>query len=172
MAAEIKYTLPGQDNEDAARSQYWHRVKSPKRWGWLLGALAVIFSLFAYSDSCDLKSFLYNLVPYVLIILVICPLLSAICYFQVGRHSRKMFQQQRIKPDNRLTWNEDGLEIESDVGSLKARWSDFYGWRSAGRAYFIHLNEALYYLIPAHALSAEEAIDLEDTLARHGVVRR
>lgn len=172
MAKDVTFTLTEQDYADAARSQYWHRLKSPKRWAWSLGVLAVIFGLFAYSDSYDFQSFLYNLIPYVLIVIVVCPLVAALCYLRVGRDARRMFRQQPVKPENQASWNEEGLRIESQLGSLKAKWSDFYGWRHAGRMYFIHMNDALYYLIPAHALSAEQATDLESTLARHGVVER
>jgi hypothetical protein len=172
MAAEIAFTLTEQDYADAARSQYLQRLRSPKQWALLVPLLAVIFGLFAYADSCDFESFAYNLVPYVLLALVILPLFSGLMYLWVGRHARRMFRQQRIRPECRMSWNEDGVRIESDVGSLNAKWSDFYGWKKNGRTYFLHVNEALYYLIPASALSTEHGIDLEDTLARHGVVRR
>lgn len=172
MENEIAFILTEQDYADAARSQYWHRLKSPKKSARSLGALAVIFGLFAYTESYDFESFLYNLIPYVLIVVVIGPLVAALIYLSAGRHARRMFRQQPVQPENRASWNEEGLRIESRLGSLNAKWSDFYGWRNAGRMYFIHMNEALYYLIPAHALSAEQAIDLESTLARQGVVRR
>jgi hypothetical protein len=172
MAAEIMYSLTEQDYADAARSQYLHRLKSPKRWAWSLGVLVVIFGLFAYSDSYDFESFLYNLIPYVLIALLVPPLIAALCYLSAGRYARRMFKQQSLKPENRASWNEEGLQIESQLGFLKAKWSDFYGWRNAGRTYMIHMNEALYYLIPGRALSAEQAVDLESTLARHGVAKR
>ena len=172
MAAEIKFSLTEDDYADAARSQYWHRLRSPKKWASSLGALAALFSLFAYSDSRDLESFFYNLIPYVLIVIVVCPLVAALSYLSAGRQARRMFRQQPVTPENRASWNEEGLHIESQLGSLKAKWSDFYGWRKADRTYFVHMNEALYYLIPAHALSAEQATDLEGTLVRHGVVRR
>ncbi len=172
MAGEITFTLSEQDYADAARSQYWHRLRSPKQWAWALAALAVMSGLLAYSDSCDLESFFYNLVPYALIIVLVCPLLAALSYVWAGRYARKMFRQQQSKPENRVSWNDDGLRIESALGSFKPEWSDFYGWRNAGRTYMIHINEVLYYLLPGHALSPEQAADLEGTLTRHGVVKR
>jgi hypothetical protein len=172
MAAAVAFALTEQDYVEAARNQYWHRIKSPKRWLWVILGLSLVFALFAYSDSCDLESFLYNLVPYVLILLVALPLMSGLCYYSVGRHARKMFKQQAIQPENRMAWDDDGLKINSSLGSLNAKWADFYGWRKVGRSYAFHMNEALYYLLPERALSAHQITDLENTLARHQVVRR
>jgi hypothetical protein len=172
MAGDVTFTLTEQDYADAARSQYWQRVRSPKQWAWLLPALAVTSALLAYSDSCDLESFLYNLVPYALISVLVCPLLMAFGYAWAGRYARRMFRQQPSKPENTVSWDDAGLRIESALGTLKAEWGDFYGWRSAGRTYMIHMNEALYYLVPEHALSSEQAADLESTLKRGGVVKR
>ena len=172
MAAEISFVLTEQDYAEAARGQYLHRVRSPKQWIWALGALAVIFGLFAYAESCDLKSFLFNAAPYVALTIVIVPLVTALTYWWAGRVARRMFRQQAIRPESRVSWNDEGLGIESDVGSLNAKWSDFYGWRKAGRTYMIHMNEALYYVVPGHAVSPEQAADLESTLARSGLVKR
>jgi hypothetical protein len=172
MAAEIKYTLTEQDYADAARSQYWQRLRSPKQWAWALVALAAMSGLFAYSDSCDLESFVYNAVPYALLIVLICPLFAGFGYFWAGRYARRMFKQQPAAPENRVSWDEQGLRIESDLGSLRARWSDFYGWRKSPGAYMIHMNEALYYLIPQHAITSDQGADLESTLVRNGVAKR
>lgn len=172
MAAEVAFTLTERDYADAARSQYWHRVKSPKRWLWMIVGLSLVFGLFAYADSCDLRSFLYNLVPYVVILLIVCPLLSALVYFSVGRHARQMFRQQVVHAESRMSWDDEGLKVISSLGFLSAKWADFYGWRRTGRNYAFHMNEALYYLLPDRALSPDQIADLESTLARHEVVRR
>jgi hypothetical protein len=172
MPAEIIFTLSEQDYADAARSQYWQRLRSPRQWAWPLAALAGIFGFLAYLDSCCLESFAYNLIPYLLIALIIGPLLAGLTYLWVGRHARRLFRQQPSKPENRVSWNEEGLKIESELGFLKAKWSDFHCWRTAGRTHMIHMNDALYYLIPGHALSSEQADDLQGTLSRHGVSRR
>ena len=172
MAAEIIFTLTEQDYADTARSQYWHRVKSPKKWVWSIGILAVLFGFLAYLDSYDFGSFLFNLIPYGLLILIIPPLITALTYLWSGRHARRIFRQQSTQPECRMAWDDEGLKVESKLGILDAKWSDFYAWRKARGTYMIHMNEALYYIVPGHALSAPQAADLEKTLARSGVIER
>ena len=172
MSAEISFVLTEQDYSDAARSQYWQRARSPKQWVWPLLFLAALCALFAYLVSCDLRSFLYNLIPYAVIVLVICPLLTALGYWWTGRYARRLFTQQALQPESRMSWNDEGLRVESAVGLLDAKWSDFYGWRKGGATYMIHINEVIYYVIPARAISSEQASDLEQTLARSGLAQR
>jgi hypothetical protein len=172
MSAEISFVLTEQDYADSARSQYWQRISSPRRWAWPLLALAALFSLFAYSVSCDFRSFVYNLVPYAVIVLVLCPLLCVVGYWWAGRYARRIFRQQAAQPESRIAWNDEGLRVESAIGSLNAKWSDFYGWRKARGTYMIHMNEMIYYLIPARAISPEQAADLEATLSRSGLAQR
>jgi hypothetical protein len=71
-----------------------------------------------------------------------------------------------------MSWDDQGLKVHSSLGSLTAKWSDFYGWRKAGHSYTFHINEGVYYLLPERALSSEQAADLESMLMRHSVVRR
>lgn len=172
MAAEISFSLSEQDYVDAARGQYWHRVKSPKQWAWAFAALAVMSGLFAYAGSCDLESLVYDALSFAAVVLLICPLFATLGYLWTGRYARRMFRQQPGQPENRLSWDDDGLRIDSALGSLNAKWGDFFSWRRSGRTYMIHMNEALYYLIPGRALSAEQAADLESTLELHGVAQR
>lgn len=172
MAEEISFRLSEQDYVDASRSQYTSRLKSPKQWASALALLLVMSGLFAYADSCDLESFFYNSVPYLAIILMaflLCPVLT---YLWVGRWARRIFRQQKANPGNRMWWDDEGLRIESDLGSLRAKWSDFYGWKKAGQMFMVHINEALYYVVPARALTAAQAADLEGQLTENGVARR
>jgi hypothetical protein len=83
-----------------------------------------------------------------------------------------MFRQQTFKSENRMSWDDEGLKVHSGLGSMSAKWADFYGWRKSGHTYTFYMNEALYYLLPGRALSSEQAADLESTLAHHEVVRR
>lgn len=172
MATEIKFRLTERDYADAAHSQYLHRLKSPRRWVIPLAILVPLFGLLAYSQSYDWVSFTYNLIPYVLILLIVAPVVAALTYFACGRQARRLFRQQSIQPDTTISWDDGGLMIRSSLGTLDAKWSHFYCWRRAGRTYLVHLNEALYYLIPGHALSDAQSADLESTLVRNGVPNR
>ena len=172
MAEQISFTLSEQDYVDASRSQYSSRWKSPKQWAWAIAILIGLAGLFAYLDSWDLESFIYNSMPYLGIVLLfwlLCPFLG---YLWVGRWARRMFRQQKLNPENRMWWNDEGLRIESDLGSLKAKWGDFYSWKKAGKMFMVHINEALYYVVPDGALTAAQAADLEGKLKENGVVRR
>jgi hypothetical protein len=170
--AEISYTLTDQDYVDASRAQYASRLKSPKRWALALVVVLVICGLFAYADSYDLESFLFNSVPYVGIIVAAFLLGPLLTYLWIGRWARRTFQQQKANPENRMSWDDEGLRLESELGSLRAKWSDFYGWKKSGQMFMVHMNEALYYVVPAHALTPEQAADLEQKLTEHRVVRR
>ena len=134
--------------------------------------LLAMAALFGYLDSYDLRSFLYYSAPYLVIFLIVwlaCPILG---YLWVGRWARRIYRQQKVNPENRMSWDDEGMRIESDLGSLRAKWSDFYGWKKARKMFMVYINEALYYVVPAHALTAGQAADLEGKLTENRVVRR
>lgn len=172
MARQITFTLSEDDYAEAARSQYWHRVRSPKQWAGALAALVIMCGLLAFLESYDAESFFYNLAPYALLIAVGATLMAGFSYFWVARYARRLFRQQMTNPESRVSWDVEGLQIESALGALTAKWGDFYSWRSSGAFYMIHINQVLYYLIPRRALSPDQAADLENTLITAGVKRR
>lgn len=175
MAAEISFTLSEQDCVDAARAQYRRRVTSPKKWRSAFPILAGIVGLFTYLtylDSCDLETALYTGVVYVGLMIVVVPLFAIAGHFLAGKHARRMFRQQVIHPESRMSWTDEGLQNHNEFGGFAAKWSDFYGWRVDRGSYTFFLNEGLYYLIPRRAISSEQSVDLEEILLRSGLPKR
>lgn len=99
--------------------------------------------LLAYSGSCDFQSFASDFLILAGIMLFVGLIVLSLIYLWAGRYARRMFRQQMVKPENLMSWNDEGLKIENDLGSMKAKWPDFYGWRKVHRTYMIHMNEAL-----------------------------
>ena len=71
-----------------------------------------------------------------------------------------------------IIWSEEGLQNRNEHGSFASAWSGFYGWRCSKGRFTIFMNEGFFYLIPAHALSSEQAADLRETLVRSGLCHR
>jgi len=175
MAAEISFTLCEQDCVDAARAQYRRRVTSLKKWRSAFPVLVGIVGLFTYLtylDSCDLETALYTGVVYGGLMIVVVPLFAIAGYFLAAKHARRMFRQQVIHPESQMSWTDEGLKNHNEFGAFSAKWSDFYGWREDRGSYAFFLNEGIYYLIPRHAISSEQSVDLEETLLRSGLSRR
>ena len=175
MAAEISFTLSEQDCVDAARGQYRRRLTSLRKWRSafpILVGIASLFTYLTYLDSCDLKTALYTGAVYVDLMIVVVPLFGLAGCFLVGKSARRMFRQQVIHPESRMSWTDEGLQNHNEFGGFTAKWSDFYGWRVDRGSYTFFLNEGLYYLIPRHAISSEQSVDLEETLLRSGLSKR
>jgi hypothetical protein len=172
MAADIRFTLSEQDYSEAAQGQFLRRLKRPKKWASMLAILNAWCGLLAYSGSCDFQSFASDFLVLAGIMLFVGLIVLPLIYLWAGRYARRMFRQQMVKPENLMSWNDEGLKIESDLGSMKAKWPHSYGWRKVRRTYMIHMNEALYYVVPGRVLSKEQAADLEGTLIRAGVAER
>ena len=172
MAAEISFTLSEQDYADAVQNQYRQRMTSRRNLGWTLPALALMAGLFGYADSCNLTSALYTTGVYATLIAVVFVMSGVAGYFIVGSHARRMFRQQVMRPDSRISWTNEGFQNSNEYGSFAAQWHDFYGWRKVRGSYMIFIHEGFFYLIPQRAISPEQASDLEETLARSGLASR
>lgn len=172
MAAEVSFTLNEQDYVDAARAQFRRRAISPRQWLWALAILAGMSASVGYLGPCDLGSPIYLGSAFAGLVLLICPPFAGAGYLLAGRSARRMFRQQNIHPESRMAWSDEGLQIQNELGSSNTKWRDFYGWREDRGNFTLYFNEAIYYLIPARAISAEQAADLEDTLVRSDLAKR
>ena len=172
MATEINFTLTEQDYVDATRSQYWSRMKAPKQWALLLGILIALVGIVAFLESWDRDYFVYGALPYVAIIAGSWLICMGFSYFWTGRWARRMFRQQKLQPETRMNWDDEGLRIDSALGTLRAKWTDFYGWKHIGSMHMLHINEALYYIVPGRAVTPEQIADLENALTQNGIARR
>jgi hypothetical protein len=172
MAGEISFTLSERDYADAVQNQYRQRITSRRHLGWTLGFLALLVALFGYIDSCDLTSAIYTGAVYAALLVIVSGVAGVAGYFLVGKHARRMFRQQVIRPDSRISWTDEGFHNSNEYGSFAAKWNDFYGWREVRGSYMLLLHEDLYYLIPHDAISSEQSSDLEETLTRSGLATR
>jgi hypothetical protein len=172
MAADISFTLSEQDCVDAARAQYRRRITTPRQWRLAIAILLTTFAMFAYLDSCDLQSALYSGAVYAGLLVLVCPLFALLGYLLAGNYARRMFRQQAIHPGSQIAWSDEGFQNQNELGSLAAKWRDFYGWRKDRGSFTLFMNEGIYYFIPQRALSSEEAMDLEETLLRSGLAQR
>jgi hypothetical protein len=134
--------------------------------------MSASFAYLAYLDSCDVETALYTGAVYAALVVLVAPLFAVAGYLLAGKHARRMFRQQVIHPESRISWTDEGLQNHNEFGAFAAKWSDFYGWREDRGNYTFFLNEGLYYLIPRHAISSEQSVDLEETLLRSGLSKR
>lgn len=172
MAGEVSLTLNEQDCVDAARVQFRRRAISLRQWLWALAILVGMSAIVAYLGPCDLGSPMYLGAAFAGLVLLLCPLFAGAGYLLAGRYARRMFRQQKVHPESRMTWTDEGLQIQNELASSALKWRDFYGWRKDRGSYTLYFNEGFYYFIPARAISAEQAVDLEDTLVRSGLAKR
>jgi hypothetical protein len=171
MGTEIDFTLTEQDYVDAARSQYWSRMKRPQQWLSLLGIMLLVISFVAFLESWDRYYFLYGALPYVGIFAgtwLICTIGS---YFWAGRWARRIYRQQKLQPETHMNWDDEGLRIQSALGTLQAKWTEFYCWKHIGSMHMLHINEALYYIVPQRALTLDQVAELESALVHNRVIR-
>ena len=63
--------------------------------------------------------------------------------------------------------SEPGVEITQAGRTAFAEWSEFVGWRRVGAFYLLHTTPARYLVIPARAVPAERAGDLQALLDAH-----
>lgn len=100
------------------------------------------------------------------IILALCGL----GYLCAGKQTRKIFKQHKTlhKPYT-FEWNENGLELTSEVGNARLAWDDLLKMREDGKIMLFYENEQLYRLIPKRFLTEDQISSLRESwLARHG----
>jgi hypothetical protein len=172
MAAAVTFALSERDHVDAARGQYRHRLTRPRRMAATFAFLAALWGLFAYLDSDGPDAFFYVGLVYAALMVTVVVLAGAAGIWLAGRQARRLYRQQVIHPQSRIAWTDEGLRSDNEYGSYAAKWTDFYGWRHSRGTFTLFINEGFFYLIPEHALSPEQAIDLKETLLRSGLSQR
>src|SRR5687768_11971906 len=117
MAPEISFTLSEQDCVDAARNQYRQRITSLRGLGWTIAFLTATSAFFTYLDASDLESALYTGAVYFALALFVVIFLLGCLYFSVGKHARRMYRQQVIHPESRMSWTDGGLQNHNEFGA-------------------------------------------------------
>ena len=63
-----------------------------------------------------------------------------------------------------LTWNEQGVVMQSEYGDARVPWADFRKAREDQRMILLYESDRLYRLIPKRCLSAAQLADIQSCL--------
>lgn len=101
--------------------------------------------------------------------LVVMGLFYLACFIMVPRQARRLFgQQASLRDPVHYFWSDAGFGYRSDRASADLPWADYYRWAEGRRSFLFFLNEQMFYLVPKHALSPDQAEDLRATAAARG----
>lgn len=175
MAGEANFTLSESDYLDGQRDWYWRYILSRRGVASLLGPvlLCAVIGVVGELIGDDPPQVVLAALGFALLGGGVVLLIQFGCYLWLPRRNRRLFQQQKsLQGVQRWTWDDAGLEVETQIGTGHHSWSDFFGWAMGRRALLLFLNEQLIYIIPRRHLSEAQQRELEAMLTTRGPARR
>jgi hypothetical protein len=73
--------------------------------------------------------------------------------------ARRIFRQQKaMRRQHRLSWDENGLIVESTTGHAITLWSDIVKWRENRRLFLVYTSDIHVRMVPKRAFSTPEQV--------------
>jgi YcxB-like protein len=106
---------------------------------------------------------------YALFILV--ALMIGIRVFWIPRYTKRIFsQQQELRHDVAVHWNETHFVAEAQSGRTEMKWGDFYRWKRNDDILLLFRSEALFNFLPIDGPAfAAAADDMQRFMTEAGV---
>lgn len=175
MSGDVTYTLTSDDYVVALKTAFGRSIR---RWGalrgWLIVAAACgVIGGFSALGTVGVWGKLIIVCGFLAWGAIMIPLCWGFCYLLLPRQARRLFRQQRsLHSPWTYRWSETGLENEGETGLVRFKWGDLHAWTRGRKVFLFYANDALFYMLPLHALSEAEADELESLLERRGPKRR
>lgn len=158
--------LQPEDLALAQRLHFWQHVRS--RGGLIRLAIIGVVATVVFAGLLRLMGD-QAVMPVVIFALIVPVAVLAFPYLIThllgGVAARRTFKQQKtLHKPAKLTWNEQGVVMQSEYGDARVPWADFRKTREDQRVILLYESDRLYRLIPKRCLSAAQLADIQSCL--------
>lgn len=162
----VRFTLTAEDYANALRlhmRRYW-----ATRWGPKLFMLVVFVGAILAMVLTEFHEGWTSAAIGGMIGAVIVPLLAY--YVFIPRQARKVYAQQKtLHQPVEASWDETGYTASTETVSSVVVWTDYYGWSLDDKMVLFMQSQALFQMLPRHALTDVQLADLTDAVERSGL---
>ncbi len=143
--------------EDLLAGQLLLNGKAMKRvfpWTLLIGLMAISTTILNHGFS-DPAKFIYDLIPYALMLLIAWFVVRKI---YVPRSARKMMRlQKNLSRPYVVEWDDEHIRVTSKSGNSETAFSDYACWLANDKVILLFASQSLFYFYPRRAFSDEAA---------------
>jgi hypothetical protein len=168
MAGEISFQPAEMDYLLAARAFYRQQVRSRRflgRLAMLAGFVSVLVVGGVLLLGAGVHEALMSGIAGALSGLVALIPCLGLNYLLMPRRVGRLFRQSRTQHHvTTFGWSDEGAWWKSPESQQKSPWSRYHRWHETRSVYLLYLNDQLYQFVPRHVLTAEQALDLTDTI--------
>ncbi len=146
--------------EDYVEANSLHMRWTRGRWIWIGAVLGLWLALVGFEWWSNPEHGAPDPLFFGIFLPVMALFFVALRYWFVPRQARRIFAQTRaLQRPFHWTWNEEQLQLSTDLVKAVVPWTHLLKWRESEQIFIVYPSVAAFYVFPKRAFQDRAAID-------------